>query len=69
MVENIKEKNYEWEYIDHNMNIACDPNNFNIEDQLGFFRGSYSVLRRCLYGKEIIDYSVEYKFPWSRAHW
>ena len=53
MFYDIRETNYEWEYFDHNMNLACDPNLYNIEEGIAFFRGAYSVIRRFLYEKKL----------------
>lgn len=39
---------------------ACDPNYFDPNDNNNLGAGPYAIVRRCLYGKEMIDYSIEY---------
>ena len=49
------------ENFDHeNLGIFCDPNYYNRNKPNTIFRGEFSSLRRCLYGKEVHNYVLEY---------
>ncbi len=49
------------ENFDHeNLGIFCDPNYYNRNKPYTIFRGEVSSLRRCLYGKEVHNYVLEY---------
>jgi hypothetical protein len=46
---------------DHSgLSHACDPNYFLPYYQASQGNGPFAAMRRCLYGTEIIDYSIEY---------
>lgn len=47
---------------------ACDPNFFNPEGRTYQGSGPYSILRRCIYGKELIDYAIEYGMKFLEAY-
>ena len=43
----------------------CNPNYYDRENPYPINKGEFSVLRRCLYGKEVSDYVFEY----SKDYW
>jgi len=48
-------------YFDHEFNsIFCDPNFLNINNRESIFKGPWSLIKRCLYGKNSIYYIIEY---------
>ena len=54
-------KTYFYYYIEFNHEFAavnCEPNGY--KPGYGLFNDDYSILRKCLYGKESFDYSLEY---------
>ena len=61
----IKEyENYTYIEFDHEYaSPNCDPNIYSYS--FGFFGGENSILRKCLYGKE----SIEYTFEYSKQFW
>ena len=47
--------------FDHEMfSLNCDPNYFDVDNPHGINKGESSVFRRCLYGKENIEYLFDY---------
>ena len=59
-----KYNNYSYIEFDHEYaSPNCDPNVYNIG--YGLFGGDNGILRKCLYGKENIEYSFEY----SKQFW
>lgn len=47
--------------FDHEMfSINCDPNIYNVENPHSIIMGESSIFRRCLYGKENVEYLFEY---------
>ena len=47
--------------FDHEMfSLNCDPNIFDVASPHSITKGESSVFRRCLYGKENVDYLFEY---------
>ena len=55
--------NMERNYIefDHEMfTLNCDPNYFDVENPHSVYMGESSIFRRCLYGKENIEYLFDY---------
>ncbi|CAD8105993.1 unnamed protein product [Paramecium sonneborni] len=47
--------------IDHEfVSGICDPNYMRPNNQFGIFKGPYSVVKKCLYGKEINQYVFDY---------
>ena len=55
-----------WESFDHENNaLFCDPNYNNPNDAYTPYHGPYSMKRRCLYGKDTFEYSIEY----ARQFW
>lgn len=55
------DSNYKPLKNDH-MGVApsCDPNYFLSQYGMSRAGGPYGIFRRCLYGRESIDYSIEY---------
>ena len=50
-----------FEEFDHEMfALNCDPNIFDVEKPHSITLGESSIFRRCLYGKESVDYLFEY---------
>jgi len=59
-----------WEYPmlefvewDHEfISLFCDPNYFTFDDnaQYSYTHGPYSIFRRCLYGRDMFEYVLEY---------
>ena len=50
-----------YENYDHdNIGMWCDPNYYNRNNPYPINKGEFSVLRRCLYGKETYEYVLEY---------
>lgn len=50
-----------WSDFDHeNVAMFCDPNYYNRKDPYPLNRGPFSILRRCLYGKDTYEYVLEY---------
>ena len=48
-------------YADHEFIVtSCDPNFRNPESPYGFFKGPYSIIRKCLYNKEVNNYVFDY---------
>ena len=46
---------------DHEMNpFYCDPNFSDPERPYGALKGAYSVVRKCMYGKDAGEYQIEY---------
>ena len=46
---------------DHeNIAMFCDPSYIDRDSMYSIFKGAYSLLKRCFYGKEIHDYIFEY---------
>ena len=40
--------------------MFCDPNYYNRKDPYPLNRGPFSILKRCLYGKDTYEYVFEY---------
>lgn len=52
---------YNWSDFDHeNVAMFCDPNYHNRNDPYPLNRGAFSIMRRCLYGKDTYEYVMEY---------
>lgn len=52
---------YTWSDFDHeNVAMFCDPNYHNRNDPYPLNRGAFSIMRRCLYGKDTYEYVMEY---------
>ena len=55
--------------FDHEMfGINCDPNIFDPANPFNLLKGESSVFRRCLYGKENVEYSFEYGRKFLEAY-
>lgn len=58
-----------WENYDHEqVSLSCDPNFNQADNPYTPFLGPYSVRRRCLHGKDIHDYQLEYGFKFWEAY-
>ena len=54
-------KDFQIETFDHeNIAMACDPNYRKLEETHSFSQGVSCLHRRCLYGKEVHNYILEY---------
>ena len=51
-------KFFNWDH--ENIAMFCDPSYIDRDSMYSIFKGAYSLLRRCFYGKEIHDYMFEY---------
>ena len=55
--------------FDHEMfSLNCDPNYFDVENPHNNFLGESSVFRRCLYGRENIDYLFDYGIQFLESY-
>ena len=55
--------------FDHEMfALSCDPNIFDVEKPHSIGLGESSVFRRCLYGKESVEYLFEYGIKFLEAY-
>ena len=60
-LSNEKDKNRTYVNFDHeNMAMFCDPSFADSRKMYPFYRGPFSIIRRCLYGKETYEYVFEY---------
>ena len=60
-------KNYYYIEFDHEYAaVNCEPNVY--KPGYGLFNGDNSVFRKCLYGKESFDYSLEYSKKFWKAY-
>ena len=56
-----KDKNRTYVEFDHeNMAMFCDPSYADSRRMYPFHRGPFSIIRRCLYGRETYEYVFEY---------
>ena len=65
LLEDKKNKDVKFESFDHeNFAMFCDPNYNPPNNRVSLFKGLFSMLRRCLYGKDTFDWVFEfgYKF-------
>ena len=65
LLEQDKNKNVVFESFDHeNFAMFCDPNYNPPNNRVSLFKGLFSMMRRCLYGKDTFDWVFEfgYKF-------
>ena len=65
LLEQYKNKDVEFESFDHeNFAMFCDPNYNPPNNRVSLFKGLFSMMRRCLYGKDTFDWVFEfgYKF-------
>ena len=53
--------NIDFDFWDHeNVAMFCDPSYMDRKSLYSIYKGVYSLLRRCFYGKEVHDYIFEY---------
>ena len=53
--------NLDFDFWDHeNVAMFCDPSYMDRKSLYSIYKGVYSFLRRCFYGKEVHDYVFEY---------
>ena len=65
LLEQYKNKDVEFESFDHeNFAMFCDPNYNPPNNRVSLFKGLFSMMRRCLYGKDTFDWVFDfgYKF-------
>jgi hypothetical protein len=61
-----KDTKIDFNSYDHeNIGMWCDPNYYDRENPYPINKGEFSVIRRCLYGKE----ASEYVFEYSKDFW
>lgn len=53
--------NYDFTEVDHDLWAPfCDPNQLSLKGPYVDFKGPYSILKRCMWGKNSFEYSIEY---------
>jgi hypothetical protein len=53
--------NLNWDYYDHDFTaFFCDPNFYSKEKVYSMVDGPYCYRKKCLYGKQTYEYSIEY---------
>jgi len=58
-----------WSKFDHeNQVLFCDPNYNNPDENFNPFNGPFSIIKRCLYGKEVNDYVFDYGYQFLKAY-
>ena len=65
LIEQDKNKDVKFESFDHeNFAMFCDPNYNPPNNRVALFKGLFSMMRRCLYGKDTFDWVFDfgYKF-------
>eukprot|EP00347_Sterkiella_histriomuscorum_P004377 403360691 len=61
-------------YVENNsadhesMSAACDPNYHNPENSFGPFQGPFSIVRRCLYGKDTFEHVMEFGRQFQKTY-
>ena len=59
----------DFETWDHeNIAMFCDPSYMDRKSLYSIYKGVYSLLRRCFYGKEVHDYIIEYGTKFWEAY-
>lgn len=62
---------YNLDYVDHDhelSSLSCDPNYYNPEGAYSPKHGPMSFKRRCLFGKDVHDYQLEYLNKFWRVY-
>ena len=55
--------------FDHeNVAMFCDANYYNRENPYPFLQGGFSIIRRCLYGRDAFEYALEYGTKFWEAY-
>ena len=58
-----------WSKFDHeNQVLFCDPNYNNPDENFNPFNGPFSIIKRCLYGKEVNDYVFDYGYQFLNVY-
>jgi hypothetical protein len=53
--------NLDWDYYDHDFTaFFCDPNFYSKEKVYSMLDGPYCYRKKCLYGKQTYEYTIEY---------
>ena len=59
----------DFDFWDHeNVAMFCDPSYMDRKSLYSIYKGVYSLLRRCFYGKEVHDYIIEYGTKFWEAY-
>ena len=59
----------EFSDFDHeNVAMFCDANYYNRDNPYPFLQGGFSIIRRCLYGKDAFEYVLEYGTKFWEAY-
>ena len=59
----------EFSDFDHeNVAMFCDANYYNRENPYPFLQGGFSIIRRCLYGRDAFEYVLEYGTKFWEAY-
>jgi hypothetical protein len=67
--ENDQFRYMNWEPYDHeHIALFCDPNYNQADNPYTPFLGAYSVRRRCLHGKDVHDYQLEYGYKFWETY-
>ena len=69
LLEQDKNKNVVFESFDHeNFAMFCDPNYNPPNNRVSLFKGLFSMLRRCLYGKDTFDWVFEFGYQFLEKY-
>lgn len=59
----------DWDYYDHDFtSFFCDPNFYAKEKVYSMIDGPYCYRKKCLYGKQTYEYSVDYSLQFFEAY-
>ena len=69
LLEEDKNKDVVFESFDHeNFAMFCDPNYNPPNNRVSLFKGLFSMLRRCLYGKDTFDWVFEFGYQFLEKY-
>lgn len=59
---------YEQQHDHELAGLFCDPNLHSLQGPYSFFNGPYSMTKKCLWGKESVDWSIDYAKQFFSAY-
>ena len=69
LLQNFKNSKINFESFDHeHFALFCDPNYCEPNNPYEFFKGTFSIFRRCLYEKDTFEYVFEYVLKFLEAY-
>ena len=69
LLEEDKNRDVIFESFDHeNFAMFCDPNYNPPNNRVSLFKGLFSMMRRCLYGKDTFEWVVEYGYKFLEQY-